>query len=209
MTSSGRPQVLPTWGALPRFGTNPIAYAAPAATMPPFVFDVGTSQVAANKMRLAARVGARIAPGWIARMDGSPILEEVDLPEEFYLLPFGGTRENGSHKGYGFAAVVDILSSTLSGIGPGFVSQRTGYHLMAYRISAFIDPDDFKRDMDTFLRGLAATPPAPGEERVVYPGLLEAEEQRRRLEEGIPYHTEVIDWFRQTGSELGLSFAFT
>ena len=58
MSTSGRAIVVPTWGAEPLLGTNPIAWAAPAATMPPFVFDIGTSQVAANKMRLAQRVGA-------------------------------------------------------------------------------------------------------------------------------------------------------
>jgi LDH2 family malate/lactate/ureidoglycolate dehydrogenase len=160
-------------------------------------------------MRHAARVGAKIAPGWIARLDGTPVMEEVDVPDEFYLLPTGGTRELGSHKGYGLGAVVDILSSTLGGIGPGFVANTPGYHLMAYRIDAFVDVAQFKRDMDTFLRGLAETKPASGHERVVYAGLLEAEETERRRAEGIPYHSEVIGWFRQIEHELGLDFAFT
>ncbi|MDA0364345.1 MAG: Ldh family oxidoreductase [Chloroflexi bacterium] len=209
MSTSGRAIVVPTWGAEPRLGTNPIAWAVPAGEMAPFVFDIGTSQVAANKMRLAQRVGAKIAPGWIARMDGTPVMEEVDVPDEFYLLPAGGTRELGSHKGYGLGAVVDILGSTLAGIGPGFVANTPGYHLAAYRVDAFIDVAQFKRDMDTFLRGLAETKPAPGHERVVYAGLLEAEEEVRRRADGIPYHTEVIDWFRGIEGELGLDFAFT
>ena len=209
MSTSGRSIVVPTWGAEPRLGTNPIAWAVPAGTMPPFVFDIGTSQVAANKIRLAKRVGARIAPGWVARMDGTPVMEEIDVPDEFYLLPLGGTRELGSHKGYGLGSVVDILANTLTGIGPGFLSQKTGYHMQAIRIDAFSDVDDFKRDMDDFLRGLSETRPAPGHERVVYPGLLEAEEERERRETGIPYHAEVIDWFREIEVELGFAFAFT
>jgi LDH2 family malate/lactate/ureidoglycolate dehydrogenase len=209
MSTSGRAIVVPTWGAEPRLGTNPIAWAVPAESMPPFVFDIGTSQVAANKMRLAQRVGAKIAPGWIARLDGTPVMEEVDAPDEFYLLPTGGTRELGSHKGYGLGAVVDILGSTLGGIGPGFVANTPGYHLMAYRIDAFVEVAQFKRDMDTFLRGLAETKPAPGHERVVYAGLLEAEEEALRREHGIPYHSEVIEWFRTIEGELGLDFAFT
>ena len=209
MSTSGRAIVLPTWGAEPRLGTNPIAWAVPAGDMPPFVFDIGTSQIAANKMRLAKRVGARIAPGWIARADGTPVMEEIDFPDEYHLLPFGGTRELGSHKGYGLGAVVDIMSGILGGIGPGFLNPGPGFHLMAYRIDAFIEVDQFKRDMDTFLRGLAETRPAPGEARVVYAGLLEAEEEARRRETGIPYHTEVIEWFRTVGKELDLRFSFT
>lgn len=63
MSSSGIPSVLPTFGAAPMLGTNPLAWAAPAATMPPFLLDIGTSQVAQNKLRLARRVGAQVEPG--------------------------------------------------------------------------------------------------------------------------------------------------
>ncbi len=209
MSTSGRATVLPTWGAEPRLGTNPIAWAVPAATMPAFVFDIGTSQVAVNKMRLAARVGAKIAPGWIAKPDGTPIMDEVDMPAEYHLLPFGGTRELGSHKGYGLGAVVHILGATLSGIGPGFMNASPGFHLMAYRIDAFTDLAKFKSDMDALLRGLIETRPAPGEARVVYAGLLEAEEEAHRRAVGIPYHSEVIEWFRSAEREYGLHFAFT
>lgn len=209
MTASGSATVLPTWGAVPRFGTNPLAWAAPAATMPPFCLDIGTSQVAQNKLRLARRVGAKVEPAWIAGLDGAPIMEPIDVPDECYLLPMGGTRENGSHKGYGFAAIVDIMCSTLTGLGPSFLAQTPGYHLLAYRIDAFVDAEKFKRDMDDFLQGLVDTPPAPGHERVIYPGLIEAEETEKRRAEGIPYHSEVIEWFRTIGAELGLTFDFT
>ena len=62
---------------------------------------------------------------------------------------------------------------------------------------------------DALLEGLASTPPAPGEERVVYAGLLEAEDTKIRLAEGIPYHTEVIEWFRRVEAEMKLDFDFT
>lgn len=209
MSSSGRVVTVPTFGAEPRLGTNPLAWAAPAGDMPPFMLDIGTTQIANNKLRLAQRVGAQVEPGWLARMDGSPIMERVDVPEESYMLPLGGTRENGSHKGYGLGAITDIMCSSLSGIGPGFIALVPGFHLMAYRIDAFLDVVDFKQHMDDFLRGLAETKPAPGHDRVVYPGLLEAEEEAVRSVEGIPYHSEVIDWFRTIEGELGLDFAFT
>jgi L-2-hydroxycarboxylate dehydrogenase (NAD+) len=208
LSASGALSMLPTFGAEPRLGTNPIAWAAPADEMPPFMLDMGTTQIANNKLRLAQRVGAQVEPGWIADIDGSPIMERVDVPQQSYMLPLGGTREQGSHKGYGLGAVVDILGSTLSGMGPGLVALVPGFHLMAYRIDAFVDAHKFKSDMDVFLRELTGTPPAPGEERVVYPGLLEAEAETERLRDGIPYHMEVIEWFRTIGDELGLEFDF-
>lgn len=209
MSSSGRVVTVPTFGAEPRLGTNPLAWAAPAGEMPPFMLDIGTTQIANNKLRLARRVGAQVEPGWLARMDGTPIMERVDVPEESYMLPLGGVREQGSHKGFGLGAITDIMCSSLSGIGPGFIALVPGFHLMAYRIDAFIDVADFKQHMDDFLRGLAETKPAPGHDRVVYPGLIEAEEEAVRSVEGIPYHSEVIDWFRTIEAELNLDFAFT
>ena len=41
------------------------------------------------------------------------------------------------------------------------------------------------------MEGLRNTPPAPGEERVLYPGLLGGELRQKRLAEGIGYHPEV------------------
>ena len=51
--------------------------------------------------------------------------------------------------------------------------------------------------------------PAPGNERVVYAGLPEHEDNIERLENGIPYHPEVIDWFRDITSELELEWRLT
>ncbi len=195
----------PTFGAEGRFGTNPIAWAAPADKMPPFVFDVATTQVAGNKLRLAERVGAKLEPGWISDSNGSPIMEPTDVPPpgEFMMLPFGGTRENGSHKGYGFASVVYIFCQTLAGSG-WTEESGGGHHFAAYSIDAFTDVAKFKSDMDEFLECLENTPPAPGHDEVVYAGLPEAREMKARLADGIPYHKEVIEWFATISAELDL-----
>jgi L-2-hydroxycarboxylate dehydrogenase (NAD+) len=204
------PQVLPTFGAEPRLGTNPIAFAAPAHSEPVVCFDVATSTIAGNKMRLAQRVGSKIEPGWIARPDGSPIVEPVDAPApgEYFLLPLGGTRDQGSHKGYGFALMVEVLSTLLAGAIPSMVDpgpfRRFNHFLAAYDIAAFTDVEQFKDTMDAMLRTLKETPPAPGEERVIYPGMLEYEEEQARRAHGIPLHREVIEWFDGITTELSL-----
>jgi LDH2 family malate/lactate/ureidoglycolate dehydrogenase len=174
----------------------------------PFVFDVSTSSVAANKIEIARRLGAAIPGGWIARADGTPILEPGSVPDEpFHLLPAGGTYERGSHKGYGLAVAVDILAGVLSGNPPGFARtpMDVSHHFLAYRIDAFTDLEEFKSAMDAFMKGLRETRPAPGEERVLYAGLPEAETLRERSAKGIPYHRDVVDWFRTTAGELGVA----
>ncbi len=211
---AGNPMsMIPTFGAELRLATNPWAYAVPADKMPPFVFDVATTQVAGNKLALAKRIGSPLEDYWIADSDGAPMLGNPQLPDErddYMMLPFGGTREQGSHKGYGFAAVAEILSQIMSGTGAAFMNPGSmSFWFCAYKIEAFTEVAKFKTDMDEFLNALATTPPAPGHDRVLYAGLSEHEETQIREKEGIPYHREVIDWFRSLsdarnmGIELG------
>jgi L-2-hydroxycarboxylate dehydrogenase (NAD+) len=211
-TTAGNPLAMaPTHAGERMFSTNPWAWAAPARNEPPFVFDIATTQVAGNKLMLAKRIGAPMDPAWIADTEGTPIMETAQLPDEYMMLPFGGTREQGSHKGYGYAAMCEILSTILSGMGPGFLmppKPRTimGHYVQAIKIDGFTDPEQFKDDMDNFLGGLRNAKPAPGHERVVYAGLPEAEEIEIRKRDGIPYHREVIEWFESIKAELDLGF---
>ena len=208
-TTAGGTMVVPTFGAEGRLGTNPIAIAAPARNEAPFLFDAATSTIAGNKLRLAARVGAALLPGWMAELDGTPIMEEIPVRErgQYYQLPLGGTRESGSHKGYGFSLMSEILATGLSGSLPSMVERGAGashHYFAAYNIAAFTDVDTFKDNMDKMLRMLRETRPAPGHDRVLYPGLSEYEEEQERRANGIPLHKEVIQWFEDITSELSL-----
>jgi len=81
-----------------------------------------------------------------------------------------------------------------------------GHFVQAIKIDAFTDVSEFKKNMDDMLRGLIETPTAPGHERVIYPGLPESEEIKKRQKEGIPYHKEVIQWFESIRNELELDY---
>ena len=200
------PAVLPTFGAEPRLGTNPIAVAAPAKTEPPFVFDAATSSVAVNKIHIAKRLGVKMEAGWLADQQGTPIMEEMDPPDTYMLLPLGGTRELGSHKGYGFSCIVDILAGVLTGVGYGAVPGRPnfGHYVAAYSIDAFTDVDGFKEMMDEWLRMLKSTKPAPGHDQVLVAGQPEAEIEAVRRAEGIPLHHEVVESIRDICAELSV-----
>jgi LDH2 family malate/lactate/ureidoglycolate dehydrogenase len=58
--------------------------------------------------------------------------------------------------------------------------------------------------MDAYLRRIRNARTAPGHDRVYYAGLPEHEEEAERMERGIPYHPEVIQWFKAIASELGI-----
>jgi L-2-hydroxycarboxylate dehydrogenase (NAD+) len=203
--TTGGVTVAPTNGAERMVGLNPLAIAAPTRNQPPFIFDASMSSVAGNKITLAKRLGVNALPGWVAESDGTPIMEEKPVPDDFMILPLGGTRELGSHKGYSLAVMIEVLSSVLSG-GAAGPNRRGGvsHHFIAYKIDAFTDVDAFKDDMDEYMLALTESKPAPGNDKVTYAGLPEHEEEIERLEKGIPYHPEVIEWFTDISAELEL-----
>ena len=208
MAGASTPLAVPTFAAVPMLGTNPIAIAAPTKNEPPFLYDAATTVIAGNKIALARRVGANLLPGWISDTQGNPIMEEVPAPKrgEYYHLPLGGTRDQGSHKGYGLAMMVEVLSTFLAGTVPDVLNPagRARSHFAAYDIAAFTDVDTFKENLDSMLKALRTTKPAPGHERVLYPGLPEYEEEQERRANGIPLHKEVIQWFDDITSELSI-----
>jgi LDH2 family malate/lactate/ureidoglycolate dehydrogenase len=212
MTAGGKSMV-PTFGAEPQLGTNPIAIAAPAGKQPPFLFDAAMTSIAGNKIGLARRMGKPMQPGWVANDDGSPDMEggaaaEFAANSVRMQLPLGSTRELGSHKGYSLGVVVDILCGQLA-FAPGFGTlalNRRAHFVAAYDIEAFGDLDEFKANMDGMLKGLADTKPAPGHDRVYYAGLPEYETEQERRKIGIPLHPEVVEWFKGICAEFQIPF---
>src|SRR5262249_15658702 len=145
-----------TFAAKPLLGTNPIALAAPARDEAPMLFDAATSAIAGNKIRLAIRLGSPVLPGWVTDKQGVPVMEEKPVfdRDEYHQAPLGGTREQGSHTGYGFALMAEVLSTMLSGALPTMLAPGGGSknHFAAYDIAAFTDVEQFKTSMDDMLR---------------------------------------------------------
>ena len=203
--TAGGVLVAPTQGAERMLGLNPLGIAAPSDKEVPFIFDASMSSVAGNKIQLLRRVGGNVVPGWVTDADGAPIMDEQEVPDGFMMLPLGGTREIGSHKGFGLSMMVEILCTVLAGTGGGpYRRDGVGHFFMALNLATFCDVAGFKKDMDEYLRGLLDCKPAPGETRVVYPGIPEHEAEVERREHGIPFHPEVIEWFKKTLGELNL-----
>ena len=205
MTAGGL-LVTPTQGAERLLGLNPLGVGCPSEKEVPFIFDASMSSVAGNKIELLRRVGGNVLPGWISDGTGDPIMAETQVPSDFMMLPLGGTREIGSHKGFGLSLMIEILCGVLTGTGGG-PHRRKGvtHYFMAYDISKFTDLATFKNDMDEYLRSILDCKPAKGESRVVYPGVPEHEDEADRTANGIPYHPEVIDWYKKTAAELDVA----
>ena len=215
--TSGGNSMIPTWGSEAKLGTNPIAFAAPGNKEAPFCYDAANTAIAGNKIGLANRLGVELMAGWVANPDGSPDMSGTTMAQSFQSsslggermqLPLGSTRELGSHKGYGLGVMVDIMCGLLSG-AEGYANAsptRRSHYVAAYNIEAFVSVEEFKNDMDGMLQGLRETKPAPGHDRVVYAGMIEAEQEKERIAKGIPLHPEVLDWFKQICAEFSIEY---
>ena len=209
-TTTGGVSMVPTFGSKPLLGLNALAFAAPTKENPPFVYDASPSVVAGNKIALAKRLGQKALPGWITDQEGNPIMEESEIPEKYMMLPLGSTREGGSQKGYAFSVISEILTTILcaTGAGPRRRAESV-HHFLAYNISDFSEPEEFKADMDQYLSDLLDCPTVSGEGKVLYSGFPEAETTTDRSKNGIPFHPEVIDWFREATSEREIEWKLT
>ncbi len=215
-TNAAIPAVVPTFGREPMFSTNPLSVAVPAGRQPAFVLDMATSTVAVGKIKIAMRKEVPIPVGWALDAAGLPTTDPHVAHASRRLTPLGGTRELGSHKGYGLAVLVDILSGVLAGAGYGdrFVRHRrtgepaprvmdVGHFLAAIRIDRFRPLAEFQAAMGDMLEALKNCPPAAGQARVIVPGEpeVEAEAERRRL--GIPLDPKVRATLRTLAEKYG------
>ena len=200
--------IAPTFARDHIMGTNPIGFAVPAGEEAPVILDIATSVVATGKIAVARALGVEIPSGWQVDEDGGPVTD-LSGTSGSRGLPLGGTREQGSHKGYGLALMVDILSGVLSGNGAGFmltVPRSCSQFFYAIRIDAFRPAEEFKRDMDRSLRYLRELPPANGHDRVLYAGLPEAEMKAKRLRDGIPLPPHTVSALKDLASEFEVDF---
>ena len=187
--------MIPTFGAVPMLSTNPISMAVPADQEPPFHLDMATTTAPMNRVFLHSELGKEIPHGWGLDQD----LQSTTDPNAVRgLLPLGGTRETGSHKGYGLAMLVEILCAQLSGAWArgedgNYRQDDNGHFFAALRVDYFRPPDEFKAAMDGMIDELHRTPTAPGHDRVLVAGDPEHATRLKRAAEGIPLAPNVVE----------------
>lgn len=218
--TNASPLVAPTFSIDKMLGTNPICVAAPAGVEPAFVADLATTTAANGKLEILQRKNVETPVGWVQDKEGNPTNDPHILKKGGALLPLGGDREHGSHKGYALGAIVDIFSGLLSGANyapwvppfPAYVpmpaqqpGKGIGHFLGAMRIDAFRPANEFKKDMDHWIQGFRACKPIPGEEKVLVPGDPERDFEAIRMKEGIPLLNAVVSDLEQLAEKMQLN----
>ncbi|MBM3570881.1 MAG: Ldh family oxidoreductase [Alphaproteobacteria bacterium] len=200
-TSGWKESIVPTFGAKPMFPTNPIAFAVPAGHNRPFVLDMATSTAAIGKFTLARRHGRKVPKDWALAPGGKPSTDPQVGLDHRLLTPLGGTREMGSHKGYGLAAMVEILSTVLTG-GSYSPTRRqrygdaapfnVGHFFMTIHPAAFRPKVEFAADMDHLIDALYGTPRADRRQPVLVAGDPEETARREGTKRGIPLPDDLV-----------------
>ena len=214
--------VVPTRAAVPVLGTNPIAFAAPAKRNRNFLLDMATSTVANNKIKVYDLNAKKLPPGWVLDGQGKPVTDPAEAMDIVYSrksgggqTPVGGTPEMSSHKGYGLALMVHILGGALSGASFSPIRVRTqkpsdpdrlGHFFLTIDPKAFRPEGAFEDDLDAVIDLLHATPAIDAAKPVLVPGDPEAESRERRLREGIPLPSPLLEKLRAVCERSGVAF---
>lgn len=215
--TNASPLVSPTFSVERLLGTNPICVAIPAGEEPAFVADLATTTAANGKLEILQRKNQEAPLGWIQDKEGKPSVDAHELKNGGALLPLGGDREHGSHKGYALGAVVDIFSAVLSGANygpwvppfPAYVPMPTGmpgkgigHFFGAMRVDAFRPAAEFKEHMDNWIRRFRSAKTAAGFEKVLIPGDPEREMEWERKQAGIPLLQAVVNDLKALGEKF-------
>jgi LDH2 family malate/lactate/ureidoglycolate dehydrogenase len=226
--TNARPSIAPTFGVENMLGTNPLVFGMPTDEDFIFTNDYATSISQRGKIEQYAREGKPLPAGWVIDQDGNTMCDAAAVLDALVdgtaaLCPVGGIgEENGGYKGYGYATVVEILSSALQqgaflkqllGVDEqgNKVPYRLGHFFMAIDIAAFTDVDAFRKTTGDILRALRASRKAPGESRIYTAGEKEHLAWLERRDKGVPVNAVLQRQIVTMRDELGLHgyrFAF-
>jgi LDH2 family malate/lactate/ureidoglycolate dehydrogenase len=192
--------VAPLGSIVPMFSTNPLSFAAPCGRHPPFVLDMSTAVATVNRIEMYGQESRVLPAGWACDPSGQPTTDPLAAR---VLLPLGGTRELSAHKGWGLGLAVSVLSGVLSGswarlenafsdAAPNAVKSHQydqptmGHFFAAVRVDAFQPLETFQSAMDAMIDALHAAPTTDPNQKVCYPGEIEARTAVERAEHGVP-----------------------
>lgn len=223
--TNARPSIAPTFGVENMMGTNPLTFAFPTDEDFPFCIDCATSIVQRGRIEYYAREGKPTPAGTVISENGEAMTDSAAILKALTagtaaLAPLGGIGDKlAGYKGYGYAAVVEILSSALA--GGQFMKALNGvdehgtqqmYHLGHFFFvvdpEAFMGLDTFKKTAGQICRDLRASKKAPGESRIYTAGEKEWLVWQERKDKGDPVGTGVQADLTAVRDALGLDYHF-
>lgn len=122
----------------------------------------------------------------------------------------------GGHKGYGMVLINEMLTAVLTGgkctsrIKSLYEEDETGiqgtcHSFLALDPDCFIGRDEFKKEMDRYIRKMKECAKAGNCEEILIPGEPELRTEAERLKNGIPLAPATMEELAALGESLGIS----
>lgn len=220
--TNARPSIAPTFGVENMLGTNPLTFGIPTDEEFPFVIDCATSVTQRGKIEVYDRIKKTMPEGWVIGTDGKTRTDATQTLKDLVagtaaLTPVGGIGEDtGGYKGYGWATVVEILSSALQNgnylkqlIGfdenGGKIPYHLGHFFIAIDVEHFINLGLFKMIAGSICRDLRNSHKAPGQNRIWTAGEKEHDAWLYRKDKGVPVNLPLMKNCNDMRRELGLT----
>ena len=214
--TNSQPLIAPSHSRVALLGTNPIAVAVPAKGERPYVLDMATSIVPIGRITVYQKAEKNVPAGWGIDPQGRVTEDPNQILNGGALLPLGGTDEMRGYKGYGLSLLVDLLSGLLSGAAFGcHVGQSSnspanvGHFFAAMRIDLFRSAEEFKADMDQYLREIKSAPLAAGEDRILIHGEKEFEKRAANEKNGVPLMQPVVTMLQDAARDAGIPYSLS
>ncbi len=212
VVTNSAPIMAPYGGRERILGNNPLSFAFPTVQYPPIVLDMSISVVSAGKLILCRKRGEKIPLGWAYDKNGLP----TEDPYEGY-EGGGFLAAIGEYKGYGMILVHEMLTSILTGgkwtqhIKSLYEEDKTGiqgtcHSFMAIDPECFTGRENFKKEMDRYIKSIKESAKAQNVTEILMPGELEYRTESERLKQGIPLESTTVQELVSLGKSLGVSF---
>ena len=148
------------------------------------------------KVVMAKEKGIQIPKDWLVDENGVPTDDPSGFPGKSVLQPMA------AHKGYGFAVMVEVLASVITGAGllneitswnldlPS--KNKVGHAFIAIDATEMMEKAEYDARMSQVVDSLHKTPRAQGVERIFLPGEMEWDKRAKALENGEIEITDVM-----------------
>ncbi len=206
MCCNASPAMAP-WGGREQFtGTQPFAAGIYTGEDLVFSADMATAVVARGKIRQALREGRTIPETWALDAEGRPTTDPAEAIKGI-LLPIGGP------KGSAMALTIDIMAGMLS--GSAYAPNVKAIHypegkagvggcLIALDIAHFMDLEEFREKMQTYLSSVRNMEKAEGVSRIYIPGEIEYEKTQNSYANGIALSDAAVEQLNKRLTAYGL-----
>ena len=193
-------------GKTPFFGTNPICFVAPRYKKEPFCLDIATTQISWNKLLNFKKLKKKL-PNNVAADKNGKITKNPEKAKSLISI--------GDYKGYGLAAMIEILCSVLLGMSFGknipsmykssmSKPRKLGQFYIVLRSDAFVGKNKFIKNLNKLCKEVKKQKNKTNE-KIYLPNDKEIITSKERIKNGIPIDLTLYKEINKLSNKYNIS----